>query len=140
MTEHPHVELVQRAYRALSEGDLDTVRESWAADFVIYVPGNSWVSGEYKGRDAMMEISRQMRDATDGTLRWDLRQMFVDGRGHVVSVSRMTAERQGRHLDQLQAAVSAIVGGRLSSAELFQEDLDAFDEFWGDEGGAQAQR
>jgi ketosteroid isomerase-like protein len=140
MAEHPHVELVQRAYRAGSEGDIDTVSESCASDFVIYVPGNTWVSGEYTGRDAMRQISRQMRDGTDGTLRWDLRQMFVDGRGHAVSVSRMTAERQGRHLDQLQATLSTIVGGRLSSAELFQEDLDAFDEFWGDEGGAQARR
>ena len=125
MAEHPNVELVQRAYRALSEGDIDTVSESWASDFVVYVPGNTWVSGEYKGRDAMMRISRQM---------------FLDDRGHVVSVSRMTAERQGRHLDQLQAALSTIVGGRLSSSQLFQEDLDAFDEFWGEEGGAQAQR
>jgi ketosteroid isomerase-like protein len=140
MAADPHVELVQRAYRALSEGDTDTASESWAADFVIYVPGKTWFSGEHKGRDAMMEIYRQMRDATDGTLRWEPRQMFVNDRGHVVSVSRMTAERQGRHLDQLQAAVSAIVGGQLSSAELFQEDLDAFDEFWGDEGGAQARR
>ena len=140
MAEHPNVELVQRAYRALSEGDIDTVSESWASDFVVYVPGNTWVSGEYKGRDAMMRISRQMRDGTDGTIRWEPRQMFLDDRGHVVSVSRMTAERQGRHLDQLQAALSTIVGGRLSSSQLFQEDLDAFDEFWGEEGGAQAQR
>jgi len=140
MTEHPHVELVQRMYRALSEGDIDTVRESVAADFVIYVPGNTWVSGEYKGRDAMIEIYRQMRDGTDGTIRWEPLQMFVDDRGHVVSVGRMTAERQGRHLDQLQAALSVIIGGRLSSAQLFQEDLAAFEEFWGEEGGAQARR
>jgi len=140
MAEHPHVELVQRAYRAGSEGDIDTLSESCASDFVMYVPGNTWVAGEYKGRDAMRQIYQKMRDATDGTLRWEPGQVFVDGRGHVVSVSRMTAERQGRHLDQMQAAVSAIVGGRLSSSQLFQEDLDAFDEFWGDEGGAQAQR
>jgi ketosteroid isomerase-like protein len=131
---------VQRVYRALSEGDIDTVSESWASDFVIYVPGNTWISGEYKrpGRDDAdlpADAGRDRRHAPLGT-----RQMFVDDRGHVVSVSRMTAERQGRHLDQLQAALSTLVGGRLSSSQLFQEDLDALDEFWGEEGGAQAQR
>jgi ketosteroid isomerase-like protein len=104
------------------------------------MPGKTWISGEHKGRDAMEKVYRQMWDATGGTLRWEPRQMFVDGRGRVVSVSHMTAERQGRHLDQMQASVTSIVGGRLSSAELFQEDLDAFDEFWGDEDGAEGQR
>jgi uncharacterized protein len=130
MAEHPHVELVRRTLRAMSEGDGAALVENVTADFVLNIPGDHLLSGEHKGRDADRQIFEQVRQETDNTYRPEPQRLFIDGRGHLICEWRTVADRRGRHLDALSAALFTIAGGRIASAEQHEEDIDALNEFW----------
>ena len=51
--EHPDVGLVRRAYAAQMAGDLNAYLALLAEDFVLRIPGQSRIAGEYLGRDEM---------------------------------------------------------------------------------------
>lgn len=133
---HPDIELVRRTARALSEGDTATLVEAVAPDFMVCAPGAHPLAGEHKGRDVVLQTYRQLQEATGGTLRVEPQHIFTDGRGHVIGIHHVTAERGGKRLDVQCASLDAIVGGLPSSMEVFEEDIDAVDEFFGDTSAA----
>jgi ketosteroid isomerase-like protein len=130
MAEHPHIEVLRRAWRTLSEGDAAALQEVLTKDCLLHIPGDHPLAGEHKGIDAMLDTYRRMHEETGATLRWEPRQLFTDGRGHVIGVRRLTAERRGRRFDSVGAVICTIVGDRVASVEMFEEDLDRFNEFW----------
>jgi ketosteroid isomerase-like protein len=130
MAEHPHVELVRRNLQALSSGDNATLQQLYTRDCVVHLPGNHPLAGEHKGVDAVLDTARRMREETNGTLRFEPQQTFLDGRGHVIVVSRMTAERKGRRHDAPRAVHYTIVGDRIAGIEIHEPDLDQANQFW----------
>jgi uncharacterized protein len=130
MTEHPHIELVRKAWQAWSAGDLAAMRQLATRDCVLHRPGSHPLSGEHKGIDAVLDSIRQAREETGGTVRSEPQQMFLDGRGHVIAVRRVTGERRGRRRDAVGAALFTIIGDRIVSVEIFEEDLDQTNQFW----------
>jgi ketosteroid isomerase-like protein len=131
MAEHPHIELVRRQYQALSSGDTATLQQLYTRDCVVHLPGNHPLAGEHKGRDAVVDAARRMREETNGTLRFEPPQLFLDGRGHVIAMTRMTAERKGRRHDAARATGFTIVGDQIASIEVHEPDLDQTNDFWG---------
>jgi ketosteroid isomerase-like protein len=100
-------------------------------DSTHHVPGSHALSGDYKGVDAVLEYYRALGIESGGTLRVELRNLFTDGRGHVMSVHRMTAERKGRRLEGMGGIVFRVVGEKITDLDECVEDQDAMDEFWG---------
>jgi uncharacterized protein len=130
MAEHPHIELVRKAWQAVSAGDVAALQQLAARDCVLHRPGSHSLAGEHKGLDTVLESIRQAREATDGTARSEPQQMFLDGRGHVIAMRRFTADRRGRRRDTIGAALFTIVGDRIVSVEIFEQDLDQTNQFW----------
>ena len=130
MAEHPHAEVLRRGWRALSEGDAATLQQLFTKDCVLHLPGDHPLAGEHKGVDAVLDTYRRMREETDGTLRWEPQHVFIDGRGHVMGVRRFIADRRGRHFDAIGGAICTVVGDRIASVEMFEEDPDRFSQFW----------
>ncbi|MEY9965911.1 ketosteroid isomerase-like protein [Streptacidiphilus sp. MAP12-16] len=130
MAEHPHAALIRRGYEAFSRGDMDTLRGMMTADCTQHVPGNHPLSGDFKGVDAVLDYYRTLATETNGTLRVDLRRLFIDGRGHVMSVHQLTAERAGKKLDLAGGIVFRIVGEKITDLDECMEDVSAADEFW----------
>ncbi|CAM5415843.1 putative protein OS=Streptomyces aurantiogriseus OX=66870 GN=GCM10010251_37380 PE=4 SV=1 [Streptomyces aurantiogriseus] len=56
--------------------------------------------------------------------------MFVDGRGHAVSVHRFTADRGSKHIDENGGIVFRIVGDKISDLDECLEDIDKSNDFW----------
>jgi hypothetical protein len=56
--------------------------------------------------------------------------VYVDGRGHVMSVHRFTAERRGRTYDRRGGIVFRIVGDKITDLDECVTDIDADNEFW----------
>ncbi|MGY1500629.1 nuclear transport factor 2 family protein [Streptomyces sp. QTS52] len=131
MTEHPHAALVRKGYDAFSRGDMDTMRTLLAGDATHHVPGSHSLSGDFKGQDAIIDMYRRLGEETDGTVRVAPLNVLVDGRGHVVSMHRFTAERQGRRIDETGALVFRIVGDKITDLDECVEDIDRSNEFWG---------
>lgn len=130
-TEHPHVTLVRKGYEAFSRGDMETLSTLMTGDCTHHVPGSHILSGDYKGLDAVLEYYRQLGAETDGTMRVEVQHLFSDGRGHVMSVHRATAERRGQRLDAMGGIIFRVVGEKISDLDECVEDQHATDAFWG---------
>lgn len=131
MAEHAHAALVRKGYDAFSRGDLETLATIMTGDVTHHVPGTSSMSGDYKGLEAVLSFYRQTAMETAGTFRAELQRVFVDGRGHAVSVHHITAERNGKKLDAMGGIVFRIVGEKVSDLDECVEDMDESDRFWG---------
>ncbi|MGP4048330.1 nuclear transport factor 2 family protein [Streptomyces sp. 2A115] len=130
MAEHPHAELIRKGYEAFSRGDMDGLRQLFSGDVTHHVPGNNTLSGDYKGQDSVIDMYGRLFQETNSTFKAELRNLLVDGRGHVVSVHRMTAERGGKQLDENGAIVFRIVGDKVTDLDECVENIDRVDEFW----------
>jgi hypothetical protein len=130
MAEHPHAELVRKGYEAFQRGDMDTLRTLLSGDATHHVPGNHPLSGDFKGQDSIIDLYRRLNEETNGTLRVELRQVLVDGRGHAVGIHRFTAERGGKQLDENGAIVFRIVGDKATDLDECIEDIERANAFW----------
>jgi ketosteroid isomerase-like protein len=130
MAEHPDVALVRRGYAAFSTGDMATLSELLAEDARQYQPGSASISGEYRGRDAILAFYGRLASETNGTFRVVLEGVYTDGEGRVVASSQTTAERGDRRLDTGAALVFTIKDGKAQDVRGFQEDLDVWNDFW----------
>jgi ketosteroid isomerase-like protein len=130
MAEHAHAALVRKGYDAFSRGDMETLSELMTGDCTHHVPGSHSMSGDYKGLNTVLEYYRQLAGETDGTLNVEVQHLFTDGRGHVMSMHHMTAERRGRRLDAMGGVIFRIVGEKITDLDECVEDLDVIDEFW----------
>ena len=130
MAEHPDVALVRRGYAAFSTGDMATLSELLAEDARQYQPGSGAISGEYRGRDAILAFYARLASETNGTFRVVLEGVYTDGEGRVVASSQTTAERGDRRLDTGAALVFTIKDGKAQDVQGFQEDLDVWNDFW----------
>ncbi|GAA3810928.1 hypothetical protein GCM10022403_050950 [Streptomyces coacervatus] len=130
MAEHPHALLVRKGYDAFSRGDMDTLRSLMAGDATHHVPGTHPLSGDFKGVDAALDMYRRLFEETNGTLRVELRNVLVDGRGHAVSVHHFTAERNGKSIDEMGGIVFRIVGDKITDLDECVENIEKGNEFW----------
>lgn len=130
MAEHPNAQLVRKGYEAFTRGDMETLRTMLAADATHHVPGTGVLSGDYKGQDAILDMYRRLGEETGGTFAVELRQVLVDGRGHAVTLHHLTADRQGKHLDEDGGIAFRIVGDRMTDLDECVADIDAMNDFW----------
>ncbi|MFC9912242.1 nuclear transport factor 2 family protein [Streptomyces sp. NPDC059862] len=130
MAEHPHATLVRKGYEAFTRGDMDALRGLMTSDCTHHVPGSHPLSGDFKGQDAVIDMYGRLFQETAGTMQVELRTVLVDGRGHAVAVHHITAERQGKRLDEDGAIVFRIVGDKMSDLDECVADIDKGNDFW----------
>ncbi|MGW2614276.1 nuclear transport factor 2 family protein [Streptomyces sp. NPDC001500] len=130
MAEHPHAALIRRGYDAFSRGDMDALRGMMTGDCTHHVPGSHSLSGDFKGLDAITDMYGRLLAETAGTMRVELRNVLVDGRGHAVAMHRFTADRKGRHLEEDGCIVFRIVGDKITDLDECVRDIDVSDDFW----------
>ncbi|MFJ8533494.1 nuclear transport factor 2 family protein [Streptomyces sp. NPDC093591] len=130
MAEHQHAQLVRKGYEAFSRGDMDTLRTLLTGDATHHFPGDHSMAGDYKGQDACIDMYQRLFEETAGTFKVELRHLFADGRGHVMSVHHATAERQGKRLDMDGGIVFRIVGEKVSDLDECVADMDKLNDFW----------
>jgi ketosteroid isomerase-like protein len=130
MAEHPDVTLVRRGYDAFNSADVSTLTEIIADDAVQTMVGDNLVSGEFKGRENILGMYAKIGELTNGTYSVAIEQAFTDGNGTVVIVHRQTAERNGKRLDNLQALIFKVVGGKVVSLTDTSDDVAIDDAFY----------
>jgi ketosteroid isomerase-like protein len=108
-----------------------TLQQLFTRDCVVHQPGSHPLAGERKGVEAVLDLVRRMREETGGTVRAEPQQFFSDGRGHMIAVYRLTADRKGRRHDAVAAALFTMVGDRIANIEVFEQDQDQTNQFWG---------
>src|SRR5688572_30511137 len=83
---------------AYSNNDRDAMAESLAEGAVWHVGGTHRLSGDYRGRDEILGYFDTVRRETGDTMRLEPLEVLANDR-HGAAFLRVTAERDGRHLD-----------------------------------------
>lgn len=125
--EHPNAALTRRVFAAFGS-DAMAISAALARDIVWRVPGNTAMSGEYRGRRAVVEFLRRTGIETGGTYRSRLHTVLADDEW-AVAIYRATGSRNGIDLDVEQALVIQIRDGLW--ADVTAVPLDpGFERFW----------
>jgi uncharacterized protein len=128
MSAEENAALLRRYLEALSQGDMDTVREAFAEDAVWHLPGNSSLAGDHEGPDAILEFIGSAFEMTGGTFRLELLEV-MSSEEYGVQWQRITAERDGKSLDEVEAIVCRMRDGKITEAWHRPEQY-ALDEFF----------
>ena len=124
---HPNAQLVERLFGAFGN-DAMQISATFDRDVVWRVPGNTVMSGEYRGRREVVDFLRRTGLETNGTYGSKLHTVLAnDDWG--IAVYRAWGTRNGIDLDVDQALVFKF--GDACIVEVTAVPLDsAFDAFW----------
>jgi uncharacterized protein len=127
---HPDEEVVRRGYDAFSRGDMQALRELFDPDVVWHSPGRSQLAGDYRGVDAVLGFFGRTMELTGGTFRVEVHDVVANDE-HVVGLHAVTAEREGKRLQDSNTLVVHVRDGRTSEVWQFWADQYAADAFFG---------
>jgi hypothetical protein len=124
------VQRLQAWLRAYDEQDREAMAESLAEDAVWHVGGTHRLSGDYRGREAILGYFDSVRGETSDTMRLEPLEVLANER-HGAAFLRVTAERQGRRLDVVVSdAFRFDPDGRILEFWAHANDQAAIDDFW----------
>lgn len=127
---HRNEEFVREGYAAFARGDLDMLQGSFfASDVRWHFPGRSPFGGDYTGVGDVISWLGRSFEASDGTVRVHLHDV-VGNDEHVVALTTVRAEREGRTLQDNTVQVFHIEDGKATEVWTHPADLYAIDEFW----------
>jgi ketosteroid isomerase-like protein len=131
MADHPDVALMKRAYDAFNRADIATLSEVIAHDAVQHMPeGANQFSGDHKGRDNILAMYGRIGEVTGGSFRAEPKLFATDGRGTVVVQHDYQGTRDGRSVDQPNAIIFRIEGGKIVEITDTTSDLDFYNDVW----------
>jgi ketosteroid isomerase-like protein len=110
--------------------DRDTMLDSLADDAVWHVGGTHRLSGDYRGRDAILGYFDAVRQETTDSMRLEPLEVLANDR-HGAAFLRVTAERNGKRMDTVVAdAFRFDEQGRIVEFWAHSANQPAIDEFW----------
>lgn len=124
---HPNAELVRRLFGAFGN-DAKQISATFDRDVLWRVPGDTVMSGEYRGRRDVVDFLRRTGLETGGTYRSRLHTVFADD-DWGLAVYRAWGTRNGIDLDVEQALVFKFDDGMITEVTAVPLD-SAFDAFW----------
>ena len=130
MAEHPNEAVVRRLYTAFSAGDGEALASIFAPDVVWSTPGQSRITGEYKGLDEVLGLFALCGELTGGNLKVEPETVKAQGDTLVVSTHRVIAERDGKKLDVHETERVMVEDGRITRVDESVSDQAASDAFW----------
>jgi ketosteroid isomerase-like protein len=125
--EHPNAELTRRVFAAFGHNAM-AISAALTRDIVWRVPGNTMMSGEYRGRREVVEFLRRTGLETGGTYRSFLHTVFAND-DWAVAIYRAVGTRNGIDLDVDQAFVIRCKDGLWKEVTAVPLD-SAFERFW----------
>jgi ketosteroid isomerase-like protein len=125
-------ERLGEAMEAISRGEVERFGDILLGDDVVWHwPGRSSVAGEYRGREAVLELLHGFRRLTQNRLHVESLDI-LEGRDHLMSFTHVTAEQEGRQLDVVMAdAMRFGADGRVEQFWTLSNDQEAVDSFIG---------
>ena len=128
MTEdHPNAALTRRVFGAFGR-DAMQISAALCRDIVWRVPGSTVMSGEYRGRRAVVEFLRRTGTETGGTYGSRLHTVLANDEWGL-AVYRAWGSRNGIDLDVDQAFVIRFEDGMWKDVTAVPLD-SAFERFW----------
>lgn len=130
MAEHPGATRAREYLDTFATGDLDALRGFYSDDVLWHVGGSHPLSGDYRGKDALLGYFRKVREMTSGSLTLDAEAILASDR-HTAMFTRVRGERGDKKLDVLLSQVLKVgPDGRWSEYWAAAADQDQLDRFW----------
>jgi uncharacterized protein len=126
---HPSEETVRRLYTAFAAGDIDAIKDVFDPEVVWHDPGNSPVTGDHRGVEAVLAFFGVVAQISEGTFTADLDDVLANDR-HAFSLHTARAHSRGKELDQHDVLVCHVSDGRISEVWEHHENTAVADEFW----------
>lgn len=124
-----HAAVVRRGQEAFGRGDMATLRDLMLPDVKLHATGRHRTAGNYDGIDAVLGNFANLARETGGTFRTEVHDLLASD-DHVVVLGRLSADREGRHIEGNYCQVFHFSGGRVSEMWFVDEDPYAADEFF----------
>lgn len=124
-------QVVRDAYTAFAAQDVPRMQQLFDPDVVWHEAGRSSLAGDHKGFEAVMAFFGRVAEISEGTFVGELHDVTSSSEGHAVSLHTGRAQAGGRTLEDHEALVWHVQGGRLAEVWAHHHDLYASDAFWG---------
>jgi len=125
---HPNADLVRRGFEAFASGDVATLDQLIADGAKWHQSGRNPLSGDFVGKQAIMESFARVRTETD-SFGQDVHTILADD-DHVVALVNAHITRGGKTIDLQQTLVFHVADGKATEVWAFPTDQYAVDEFW----------
>ena len=125
-----NIEMARKGYQAFNEQHLEDAMDTIDDDIVWHSGGENPISGEFKGKQAVMELFMKFGQLTEGTSEFDIHDI-VASEDHTVVIGTSTATRHGRtHASRFVDIIHPAKDGKAKEFWRFVEDQAADDEFY----------
>jgi ketosteroid isomerase-like protein len=118
MSNHPHVETVNRMTEAIFSQDHDTLAAIFTDDFVFHHRSPLHLAGDYKGVGGLLETLGYFFEATGGDIKLDQKYCIADGEW-VTEWEHATLGRNGKTLTSDNSFVYRFDGDRIAEMWMF---------------------
>lgn len=127
--DHPNARKLKAAHEAFQAGDLDALFGMMADGIVWHMPGNNALSGDFVGREQIMQSFASLQANVDAYWAWPLDYFGSDD--HVVLVAQVRARRGDRQLDVRECLLWRVdEAGKLAEVWHMALDERAWDDFF----------
>jgi uncharacterized protein len=114
----------------LGKGEMEKVGGLMADDIVWHQPGNSHLSGVYRGKPNLFAHLGKFMELSGNTFRMDSVGLMMANGDLVTAALHFTAERPGKKLSMDGVDLMRIEDGKIKEVWLFSDDPAAEDAFW----------
>jgi ketosteroid isomerase-like protein len=126
---HPNERMLRQEYEARARRDDQSLRDVFSDEIIWHVPGRSAISGEYRGKDQVMEYVRRRRELADDTFEITVDDVLANDR-HGLVIASGKATRRGKVFEWRAHGLYRFEGGRITECWVLPEDQRQFDEIW----------
>lgn len=127
--DHPNGQILRAQLDALARGDLPTAMSFYTDDVVFHYPGADPLSGDHRGKAAVVELLGRVFQMTGGRFRPQVHGVLASD-GHVAALVTVHAERDDRKVDWKSIDLFHVRDGKLTEHWVYELDQEAVDAFW----------
>ena len=136
--EHPNASHMRQTVEAFVSGDMPRLLRACADDIVWYAPGDTPVSGTFRGHDGVVRFVSGLTEASGGSLNVRVDDVLADDRFVTIFLDT-TAERDDERLDVVVAQLASVDGqGRWDRCWYLPDKLAEWNRFFA--GASSGQR
>jgi uncharacterized protein len=125
----PNASIVRKTYENFAKGDIPLVLEAFDPSITWHVPGQSPISGDYRGRDEIVGFFKHTLALCGGIFAIEVHHVLSE-ENVVVTLVTVKAERNGRSAAFEEVHVWRVVNGKITAFREFQGDEQTEDRFW----------
>ena len=126
MTDSEKAEVARKFLTGLRTANRELLQSIMTADAIWSLPGNSSISGEAKGIDA---IHRRAQTIVDHGMNFELKHILIGHHGVAASLHN-TAKHGGMTFDLHLATVLSIREGKVAALDTYMSDIKMLDRFF----------